>query len=452
MTDARRPIFLATFLTAMAGLSTATLAADGPADSDARVAALQAEKNRIDARITRIQNDRNPDWLNGQQTEELRALIEDIVAQNASRASLIGDGMNAGWNKGFFLKNDDSSFLLKVKGQTQFRYIWNSKDSPDKNTASFEIRRAKLEFSGNIYSKDLKYKVKGAFNRNSGVFDLEDAYGQYALGHGWRVKWGQYKPAFNTEETISSSKQLAVDRSVPNEIANLGFSQGVEIAHKGETLAFAFGFTDGATLRAAGTSSSRANTRFSNDTTEWAVNARVDGLLAGQWKQFADFTSWSSDETGIKIGAGVFAQDGEYGTTGEEVQWYQWTADAQLEFGGSNLFTALFGRHTNPNADVTPSFDQLGLVVQGGIHIVPDKWEIFGRYEWFDFDGAVVNDYSAVTLGFNHYFHKHAWKWTSDIVWSLDPVPFSVTGAGLLGDTGTDEDQIALRTQIQMLF
>jgi hypothetical protein len=320
------------------------------------------------------------------------------------------------------------------------------------DTASFEVRRAKLEFSGNIYSKDLKYKIKGAFDRNSGTFDLEDGYGEYVLGNGWAFKWGQYKPAFNPEETISSSKQLAVDRSVVNEITNLGFSQGVELSYENDTVAFAFGFTDGATLSPAGTAGSRANTRFNNDTNEYAFNARIDALLAGAWKQFDDFTSWSTDETGVKIGAGIFYQDGEYGTGADEIKWLQWTLDAQIEFGGANLFGSVVGRHSDANSNATTEFDQYGFVIQGGYHFVPDKWEVFGRYEWFDFDGATGDDYSAVTVGFNYYFHKHDWKWTTDLVWNLNEVPFSVTGVGLLSDAATDEDQIALRSQVQVLF
>jgi hypothetical protein len=351
------------------------------------------------------------------------------------------------------MRNDDGTFLLKVKGQTQFRGVWNNKEAADENVASFEMRRAKLEFSGNIHSKDLKYKVKGAFERNGGAFVLEDAYGQYSLGNGWGVKFGQYKPAFNTEETISSSKQLAVDRSMVNEINNLGFSQGVELGYENESIAFAFGFTDGATLSPMSTAGNRSNTQFSNDTNEWAFNARLDALLAGKWKQFEDFTSWSTDETGAKIGGGIFYQDGEYGTTAEETKWFEWTIDAQLEFGGSNLFAAVFGRHSDPNLMSAMDFDQYGLVVQGGVFVVPDKWELFGRYEWFDFDGATMDEYSAVTFGFNNYIYKHDWKWTTDIVWNLNNVPFGSSGIGLLSDgSSLDEDQIAFRTQIQMLF
>lgn len=437
----------------MLTLAGAALAGDGPATSDARVAALQAQRRDLDAQITALQDGRPGGWLTGSQTEEIRALIHEVLAQSEARSSLLADDMNAGWNKGFFLSNDESTFLLKIKGQTQVRYVWNSKESADENVAGFEIRRAKLEFSGNIYSKDLKYKVKGAFDRNSGAFNLEDAYGQYVLGNGWDIKWGQYKPAFNTEETMSSSKQLAVDRTLVNETVNLGFSQGVELAYNNDTFALALGFTDGATLSPMGTAGSRANTRFSNDTNEWAFNARVDALLAGNWKQFGDFTSWSSDETGVKLGGGIFYQDGEYGTTAEEIKWFEWTADAQLEFGGANLFGAVFGRHSDPNADSAMEFDQYAFVVQGGYHIIPDKWEIFGRYEWMDFDGAFPDDYNAVTVGFNHYFHKHDWKWTTDVVWNLDTVPYGSSGIGLITDgTSTDEDQVVLRSQIQMLF
>ncbi len=442
-------VAMCSVLAAVAGSATA---GPGPDDADARVAALQAQRAQIDAQIQALRQGERSAWLAGEQAEEIRALVREVIAESETRSSLLADGALAGWDKGFFLRNEDGSFSLKLNGQIQFRHVWNNKDTADENTASFEMRRMKLGWSGNIYSKDLKYKVVGAFDRNSGAFILEDAWGEYVLGDGWSFRWGQFKPAFNPEETISSSKQLAVERSVVNEIVNLGFSQNVELNYKGENIAFAFGFTDGATLSPTAVSGSRANTRFNNDTTEWAFNARVDALLAGDWKQFEDFTSWSKDETGVRIGAGVFAQDGEYGTGAEEVQWFQWTLDGQFEFGAANLFAAVFGRHSDANASSATDFDQYGFVVQGGVHVVPDKFELFGRYEWFDFDGAFADDYHAVTFGFNYYFHKHDWKWTTDIVWNLERVPFDVTGLGLLTDAATDADQVALRSQIQILF
>ncbi len=435
---------------ALAALGRPALAGDGPADADARVASLQSQRDQIDAQINRLRDGERGPWLNA---EEVRALVREVMAESESRSSLLAEGMNAGWDKGFFLKNDDGSFTLKIKGQSQFRYVWNNKDSADTDTASFEMRRAKIEFAGNIYSKDLKYKIKGAYERDGGLFQLEDAYGEYVLGNGWQFKWGQYKPTFNPEENISSSKQLAVDRSVVNEIFNLGFSQGVELNFENDTFQFAFGFTDGATLSSTGSSGARANTRFNNDTTEYAFNARIDAKLIGDdWKQFEDFTTWSTDETALKIGAGLFYQDGEYGAASDETQWLQWTVDTQFESGGFNLFASVVGRHSDPNATATPSFDQYGFVVQGGYQVVPDKWEAFARYEWFDFDGAYSDEYSAVAVGFNYYFHKHDWKWTTDLVWNLNAVPFSVTGVGLLSDAPADSDQIAIRSQVQFLF
>lgn len=448
-THVRNPLLLCLAFSSMSG---AAMAGDGPADADARVAALEAQRARIDAQIQAMRSGERSAWLTGPQSEEIRALVREVIAESETRSSLLAEGGNAGWDKGFFLRNDDGSFSLKLNGQVQTRYVWNNKDSADENTASFEMRRVKLGWSGNIYSKDLKYKVVGAFDRNSGSMILEDAWGSYALGGGWTIKWGQFKPAFNPEETISSSKQLAVDRSVVNEIVNLGFSQGVEVAHQGEQFAFALGFGDGATLSAMAPAGSRANTRFNNDTTEWAFNARADALLAGEWKQFEDMTSWTTDETGVRIGGGLSYQDSEYGTGAEEVKWLQWTFDGQFEFGAANLFAAVFGRHSDANADAATDFDQYGFVLQGGVHLVPDKFELFGRYEWFDFDGAFADDYSAVTVGFNYYFRKHDWKWTTDIVWNIDPVPFDVTGVGLLADGPGEDGQMALRTQMQILF
>src|SRR5690606_17756650 len=150
----------------------------------------------------------------------------------------------------------------------------------------------------------------------------------------------------------------------------------------------------------------------------------------------------------------------------------KYTVDASAEFGGFNLFGAIVGQSFAGDDDGAglpgglEDADQFGVVVQGGAFVIPDKLELFARYEWIDFDGVFYrnssggtaggtgdlaeDDLSIITLGGNYYFQKHAAKFTLDLQYALDPVPATNTATGLIASD--DDDQIAIRGQFQFTF
>ena len=131
--------------------------------------------------------------------------------------------------------------------------------------------------------------------------------------------------------------------------------------------------------------------------------------------------------------------------------------------GPSKLGEDLVGQHVEGNGSASfADADQFGFLVQGGAFIIPDKLDLFARYEYLDLDGVLYDppisammpvaddEINLVTVGMNYYFKKHTAKFTADIVWVLDPLPDSDTGAGLL--RSSEDDQLVFRTQIQLMF
>ena len=226
------------------------------------------------------------------------------------------------------------------------------------------------------------------------------------------------------------------------------------------------------------------NTEYDNDVTDFAVAARGEVLLAGTWGQFEDYTSWSGDETGLLIGAAVAYESPE--DHAGDTKWYEvlkWTVDASIELpeiNGLNAMVAVIGQHldaqTTPTGPGTgfPDADQIAFLAQAGIFIIPDEWDVFIRYEYMDQDGlGFVNfdnfgadqaiseffpdeedELNILTFGTNYYFQKHAAKLSADLVWVMDPLPISDTGAGLTEQTEftEDDEQFAVRVQFQFLF
>ena len=419
-------------ISALAASPAVAAPGDGNMDLQRQIVELRAEVERL--------RDKNDDhWLTDQRAAEIRGLVYDVLADADTRASLLGSGMQSGWDSHPFIASSDGNFRLQLEGQLQVRFVYNNQDddADDSHRWGFENRRTKIKFAGHIIDPSWSYKVTGAFSSSSGAFNLEDAYIGKNFGNGWKLKVGQFKPPFLREELVSSSKQLLVDRSLVNEQRNQDFSQGIQIEYGADAFRIYAMFHDGF---------GADNTGALVEDVEFAATGRGEVLLAGNWKQFDDFTSFRGEEFGLMIGGAVHYQKGESGTAAIEEEEFMWTVDASAEFGGANAFVAIVGRHLD-EADV----DRFGVVVQGG-YFLTDDWEIFGRYEWYDYDTSGMDDINIATVGANYYMAKHNLKWTTDLGFALDTVESGSSGVGWRTDPAGEDNQIVFRSQLQLLF
>jgi hypothetical protein len=402
----------------------------------------------------------NQDAWSDQNADEVRALVAEMMNDAQTRSSLLQSGATAGHDGKFFIGSADGNFRLNVGGQIQFRYLANFRDgtfpddpdtdrneSDDDTTLGFQTRRTKIWFEGHIFDPNLYYKVVGAFDRgDDGVFELEDAYVGYKFDNGLDLRWGQFKLPFMREELVSSTKQLAVERSNTNEFFNQGRSQGVQVAWMNEQFRATGAFSDGF---------NSANTDFTQDPSDFAVTGRVEYLAMGDWKQFEQFTSFRGTSDGLMLGGAIHWQDDSEEVNNPIDDFFAYTLDVSWQSDGWNLFGALTGASVSGDGPAGDS-DPFGFVVQGGVFMSED-WELFARYDFTD--GDALNDYSEITFGVNYYMHKQAAKFTFDVVWALDETvtdtggPTSAvisTGSGLLASD--DSDQFVLRAQFQLVF
>lgn len=445
---------------AIALIARSALAEEGEADLRAEVAALRAEVAELRAKDQGT-------WLNERRAQEIKALIYEVLSDAETRASLTEGGLTAGWDKHFFLASEDGNFLLEVEGYFQARYIANFRDESagggeDDYEGGFQLRRAKLAFSGHVFDPRLEYKVQLAAERDGGEALLEDAYARYEWADGYFIQIGQFKPGFNREELVSATRQQAVERSTVNNFFRIARAQAVQLSGQYARWNWAAAVHDG---REA------TNVDFDDDDTDVAFSGRAELLLAGDWKQFKDFVAWPDTPLGVLLGGGVdyeLAESGR-GTALLFDHFWQWTADLSIQLDPVNLFIAGFGRHVSGEPPVD-DFDQYGLVAQAGVFVIPSKLDVFGRWEYLDHDGfteagpmGAVGDVSGLiglgledethtfTFGGNYYFRKHDVKLTLDLAWAPDGLRQSDTGAGLLASDNNDA-QLAIRGQLQVLF
>lgn len=406
---------------------------------------LRAEIDALRAQVARLSADEN--WLTEQRSQEIRSLVQDVLADADTRASLLQSGMTAGYDDGFVLGSTDGNFSLKMNGVMQFRFAYNNQEnSSDDNRWGFENTRTRLIFSGNVVSPAWTYFIHGDFARDGGSFGLLDAYIGHDCGSGWTAMMGQFTAPVLREEIVWGWNQLAVERSLVQDYFAAGRVQGIAANYKGDQFQVTMSFNDGA---------ASANTPALAYDTEWAFTGRGEVLLAGNWDQFTEFTSWQGEEFGAMIGFAGHYQSAEYGTVAaDELEVFLGTIDASLEFGGANLFGAFIYRTMDD--DAATETDQYGLVLQGGFFLSED-WELFGRYEYADLDMTGVEDVNIFTIGLTKYWAGNGLKWTTDVGFGIDEVPSAMTAgaSGITnweGDTGGEDGQVVFRTQLQLTF
>lgn len=437
------------------------------------LAAMRREFKLLSEKSTQMERDLdelralNDDaWLTEARAEEIRVLIGDVLADADTRASSLQSGFMAGWNEHFFLASPDGRFRIQLDGQLQFRWAYNYRARVDQHRHGFEITRAKLTMRGHVFGPDLTFLVRTDQTRNEpglveGLFFLRDAWISYQLNNDWSVKFGLFKVPFNREELVSSAYQMAVERSLLNENTNLGRSEGVQFTHATDFDKLMFMYNDGATDNLGGfniAGGNPVNKSFLVEDVEWAVTVRWEHLYAGDWRQFADFTSPPDDEFGALLGIGLHAEYDEFNglRSGRrnENRWVVGTVDLSLELGGANFFAAVVYHYVDvPNFNLSV----YGLVVQAGVYVTP-KVEVFSRFEYgywdIDEDTASFSVLSVLTVGANYYLDGHDVKWTTDIGFGIDRVDtnFDSDIAGFRNDPVEAEPQVVFRTQFQLLF
>ena len=470
-------------------------------DLQAVMAAMQRLRQEVDE--LRAQQDQQ--WLNERRAEEVKTLIRDVLSDADTRASLLEEGMTGGHNgKRFFLSSSDGSFLLTIAGQIQFRYIASFQDRrpvlndddeeitvvDDEGEGGFVIRRAKIEFAGHIGEPRLKYAIQIAVDRSSNSVLSDKIVISYDLADNLTLWGGEDKAPFLREELTSSKRQLAVERSYVNEIFTIDKAQGVGLRWKGDSARTHVMINDGYKSGDAGTKQfpftqssdsqtpvdedgapllddddneinlarSSVSKDFNDDQTDFAITARAEMKLAGDWKQMKDFAAWEGEEFGAFVGAAVHYEVGETGDSSFNNNFVSWTVDGSIESAGLNAYAAVMGSHIDlehENQVLGKDYDLIAFLVQAGYMVVPNTLEPFVRYEYIDFDDALGSDFdevSIITAGVNTYFTKHNAKFTLDAVWALDPIPVREEGLGLQQDDPGGDGQIVLRAQFQLLF
>ena len=442
-------------------------------DASEAVEALRVELDDVrtrNAELTARLDARDHAWLDASRTEEIRGIVQDVLADSHHRTSLQDSGAMAGYTsgKGFMLASQDGGFTMRISGQLQTRWVMShvgDESTADSNQTDwgFQVRRAKVKFKGNVVDKTWRYTINGAFG-SSGTFAFEEAMITHDVNDNLSVSIGQYKAPWTREELVSSSRQLAVERSLVNEYFNADRGVGLDVKYVTDDWSLQGAYNNG--VKTAYTGSIGRNTSSANNPTKWAVQGRFQYKLSGDWGDFKSFTSSLDDDEAVMIGFAGMAQswNGQLdGAASDAASVWGVTADLSAKFSGISLFGAVIYQSFDAGDDAENA-KPWGVVAQAGYSLT-DQWEVFGRFSWANNKGVVdANAFGAnptqgeakltvLTVGANYFFNskvKFTVDWGINLNDSIDGDWVSQTSNGWRETQSADE--WVLRAQLQLLF
>lgn len=185
--------------------------------------------------------------------EENAALLSRLEAYDRARTEQRGrldeielnieasEGLNAGYDKGFYIKDAEDRYRLTLSGYMQFQgNLFESNDIPDSASPVFNaglqgtnrddtffIRRARLTFKGHLWTKDLGFALHVGWD--GGRAAMRDAHLDYTWKRWARIRMGQYKPPFSMENMESSSTIETIERAAIVSILGMGRRTGVKL-------------------------------------------------------------------------------------------------------------------------------------------------------------------------------------------------------------------------------
>ena len=99
--------------------------------SDISSSNLQARLEAAEAKIAQLSSQQDADWLTEQRSEEIREIVQDVLADADTRASLQGSNMSAGYDNGFVISSSDGKWKLRINGLLQNRWILSNNRVPN---------------------------------------------------------------------------------------------------------------------------------------------------------------------------------------------------------------------------------------------------------------------------------------------------------------------------------
>lgn len=349
-------------------------------------------------------------------------------------------GKSVGYDKGFYIQTPDEKWKLMITGYTQF--LFNYERAGGENEFGFQVRRARLSFSGNLGSKKLNYKLQLDFAKFKTELLLDAWLGYKIVGDQLVVWAGQFDVPWIRQNIISSGSQQFPDRS----LATVEFTNVIESDSDGDGVADKFsrngrdvgvmvhGKSFGKKLEYQGALFNGSGTNTANLDHGFFYAARTVYNVKGD-AGYEEGDYENTEHPAVFIGA-----SGNYNTrdiTNDKA--LQFGGETGLKYRGFSAVGEFFYRKKSPNDTTLAKQNDFGYYAQAGYFAVPKRLELALRASQVFMDGF-FNDQAEFAVGVNGYLYKKNVKLQSD----YSVLPFDTK-------EGTETSQ-RFRLQLQSKF
>ena len=465
--------------------------ASAPSDADAspglktareKVLRLESMARANQARIELLQarfEENEASLARADRVKETREIVDEILAEGDFRETHSPPVLQAGYDKGFYIKSTDEAFLLKISGYVRARWTGQNRQTDDRRTQGrqkqddingFEIEDLRLIFRGYIHSPRLSYQIVGSSDTDAvNGWTTHSAWMSYKFSDEMSLAAGLGKVSFGRQELVSKTALQFVDRSVANELFNLERSIGVVLhGTLAKRLSYAMVVSNGIDNPNDSPSLDQLDTNF-------AYTARlVAHILGSSIKSESDLTHSQdprlemgisfayNDDNGdddpsafysvperIRRGRGI-GGNANADLTGTDL--LQFGADMAFRYRGSSLTAEYWLRAVDGDSELSTweestrrdhSTHQQGGYIQAGYFVLPKRVEVAARLAGvWDNSGDNVWEY---TVGVNYFpWESHHVVLQADFT-HMAEVPSSSSSANW-----SQNDEISM-VRVQML-
>lgn len=343
---------------------------------------------------------------------------------------------------GFQTRDGNYSFNMGFRFQSRFTYRDNDEDFEEPDKTDIDIRRARLCFGGNIYSKDVNYYVE--IDGDSFEVNLRDYYVWWSPLEELNIKTGYFKVPANRQWNSSGFKLLFQDRSIASDAFKQDRDYGLDIFGRPFDGHMEY---HAAVFRGAGQNPAKVLGRDENINNELLYVLTARYYPFGWYNSYNIATGW--DETDVKyeekfkavIGASMVYNAKERDKKLADTDSVIGNIDVGMRYRGFTWDSEYYIRSNDPEADGGDSIISNGFYTQAGCFIMLKKLELAVRYSLFDPDNDMPDDLQKeYSTGINYYFRGHRSKIQADV-------------SHFVTDTeDIDKNENRFKLQYQMIF
>ncbi|TVM00696.1 MAG: porin [Candidatus Brocadia sp. WS118] len=352
--------------------------------------------------------------------EEVKKVVEDYLATDEARKKM-GLGMPAmttiytpdedKFSIGF--ESADNTYSLGIGFRMQFRasYKDRNEDIGENDTLNMDVRRARLCFGGNIYSKMTHYYVE--LDGDSFDLGVRDFYVYWTPLPELNAKLGYFKVPFNQQRMSTSAKLLFQDRAIASEEFDQDRDYGFDIYGKPFDGHLEY---HAAMFQGAGEDDEDRGTEDNLDNElMYVFNVRYNPF--GKYDTIDESDLKFTEKFKASVAASVVVNPKERDEKLEDTDGLQGVLELSMKYRGFSWHNEYFMRSADPEHG-GDSVDSNGFFSQAGYFVIPKRLEVAARYSYLDRNKDVSDDIGReYSGGINYYFRPgvHRSKLQADV-------------------------------------